>query len=346
MRNMNLTERWKEQARSIGFDLVGTCPAVTPEGIHHLYEWLEAGSAGGMAYIENRKDAYAHPRGVLAGVKSLLMLGTNYATDEQADVPDGFGRVSNYSWGEGDYHDLIHRRLKGLVRWMDDASPGSHSRGVVDTAPLLERDFARLAGLGWIGKNTMLINREAGSYFFLAAVLTDVELDYDDRFSHDHCGTCTACLDKCPTDAFPKPYVLDATRCISYQTIEHRDEISHDLREGIGDWLFGCDVCQQVCPWNRKSVPTNEPTFQPLEGMRPVDLCALFELDDESFRKRFRKTPLWRAKRKLILRNAAIVLGNQRYQPASPVLQSGLSDEEALVRNACQWALDQIGIPG
>ena len=342
MRNSSLTDRLKEFARSVGFDLAGTCPAVTPEGIHHLFEWLDSGFAGSMRYIDDRRDAYAHPGGVLAGVKSLLMLGTNYATADHEDLPDGFGRVSNYSWGEGDYHDLIHRRLKQVVRWLGETVAGSQSRGVVDTAPLLERDFARLAGLGWVGKNTMLINREAGSYFFLAAVLTDVELDYDDRFSADHCGTCTACLDQCPTDAFPKPYVLDATRCISYLTIEHRESIDHGLRTGIGDWLFGCDVCQQVCPWNRKSEPTDEPVFQPLETMRPVDLCELFALSDESFRTKFRKTPLWRAKRKLILRNAAIVLGNQKFQPAVSVLQDGLSDEEPLIRDACRWALDAI----
>ena len=342
MRNMNLTQRLKDRAHSVGFELAGTCPAVTPEGIHSLFEWIDAGFAGEMTYIENRREAYEHPTGVLPGVKSMLMLGTNYSTTDHAQITNGFGRVSNYSWGEGDYHDLMHVRLKTLVRFLGEQVPGSHSRGVVDTAPLMERDFARLAGLGWIGKNTMLINRQAGSYFFLAAILTDVVLDYDDRFPADHCGSCTDCLDHCPTDAFPKPYVLDATRCVSYLTIEHRTTIKPELRPGIGDWLFGCDICQQVCPWNRKSEPTVEPTFQPLESMRPVDLCKLFQLDDNAFRNRFRKTPLWRAKRKLILRNAAIVLGNQKFRPALKVLTAELNNAEAVVRDACQWAIDQI----
>ncbi|MCA9213803.1 MAG: tRNA epoxyqueuosine(34) reductase QueG [Planctomycetales bacterium] len=340
---MNLTERLKHQAHATGFDLAGTCPAVAPDGIHHFYRWLENGFAGDMGYIEQRRDAYAHPKGVLPEVRSLLVLGTYYATTDHAPSPPGFGRVSNYAWGEGDYHDLIHGRLKQLVKWLSSEVPSSRSRGVVDTAPLLERDFARLAGLGWVGKNTMLINRDAGSYFFLAAVLTDVELEYDDRFSVDHCGKCTACLDQCPTDAFPEPYVLDATKCISYLTIEHRTAIDESLRQGIGDWLFGCDVCQQVCPWNRKPQPTCEPTFHPLNNMNPIDLCELFELTDDAFRSRFRKTPLWRAKRTLILRNAAIVLGNQKFGPAKPVLRRALNDSEEIVCDACQWALDRIG---
>jgi epoxyqueuosine reductase len=220
----------------------------------------------------------------------------------------------------------------------------------------LEREFAQLAGLGWVGKHTLLINKPAGSYFFLAALLTDQELVYDEPFTADHCGTCRACLDACPTNAFPQPYVLDATRCISYLTIELREQIPADLRPGIGEWLFGCDVCQEVCPWNQKQAPSPQPSprgrgsdetaFQPLAEMNPVDLIALFDLDEESFRARFRHTPLWRARRRGILRNAAIVLGNQRASAASKVLIRGLSDTEPLVRGACAWALGRIGGEG
>jgi epoxyqueuosine reductase len=271
------------------------------------------------------------------------MLAMPYRTTEPKAADLGQGKVSRYAWGH-DYHELIWRRLDELARWLSARSPACRVRGVVDTAPLLEREFAQLAGLGWVGKNTLLLNKELGSWFFLAALLTDLELDYDAPYTADHCGTCTACLDACPTDAFVAPYVLDARKCISYLTIELRSEIPEPLREGVGDWVFGCDVCQDVCPWNtreRNAAHTDEPTFQPLEGMNAVDLITLFDLDDEDFRQRFRHTPLWRAKRRGLLRNAAIVLGNHPTEKAIPALMKGLSDSEPLVREACTWGLRQ-----
>jgi len=233
--------------------------------------------------------------------------------------------------------------LHALADWLRERTPGAQVRGVVDSAPLLEREFAVQAGLGWIGKNTLLLNKPAGSYFFLAALLTDLDLPADEPFRTDHCGTCTACLDACPTQAFPQPYVLDATKCISYLTIELRDSIPEELRAGIGDWLFGCDVCQDVCPWNQRAPLSDEPMFQPRADENPVDLIALFELDEAGFKERFRHSPLWRAKRRGILRNAAIVLGNQRSRQAIPALTRGLKDEEAIVGEACAWALGAIG---
>jgi epoxyqueuosine reductase len=238
-----------------------------------------------------------------------------------------------------DYHDLIHQRLKELANFLRSSAPDCQVRGVVDTAPLLEREFAQLAGLGWVGKNTLLLNREAGSWFFLAALLTDLELDYDQPHETDHCGTCRACLDACPTDAFPQPYVLDATRCISYLTIELREAIPTDLREGVGDWLFGCDVCQDVCPWNRRTPEATEPGLRPEPNLNPIDAAALFALDDDAFRQRFRKTPLWRSKRRGILRNAAIVLGNRPSPVGLEALLRGLIDFESLIRAASAWAL-------
>jgi epoxyqueuosine reductase len=193
--------------------------------------------------------------------------------------------------------------------------------------------------LGWAGKNTLLLNRQEGSWFFLAALLTDVELAYDAAYESDHCGTCRACLDACPTDAFPQPYVLDATRCISYLTIELRDSIPVDLREGLGEWLFGCDVCQDVCPWNSKSLASGSAEFEPCADSNPIDLIRLFDLDDEAYRERFRHTPLWRPRRRGLLRNAAIVLGNRPNVAAIPALVRGLSDAESLVRGASAWAL-------
>jgi epoxyqueuosine reductase len=338
-----LTATLKAAANELGFTLTGVCPAVAPVGTTHLAEWLDRGYAGEMGYIAARQSAYEHPRHVLDGVRSILMLGLPYSTEPPQTLAAGQGRISRYAWGSGDYHDLIHGKLKRLLAVLREAAPNANARGVVDTAPLNEREFARLAGLGWIGKHTLLIHKPLGSYFFLAALLTDQPLEYDEPFAADHCGTCQACLKACPTDAFPQPGVLDATRCISYLTIEHRGPIPRELRPGIGDWLFGCDVCQEVCPWNHRAPHSTEEVFQPLAGHNPVDLAALFELDDEAFRRRFRHTPLWRSRRRGLLRNAAIVLGNQRAVAALSVLVRGLADAEPLVRGACAWALARIG---
>jgi epoxyqueuosine reductase len=292
-----------------------------------------------MHYLADRREAYSDPSRVLDGVRSIVMLAMNYRTAEPKSTAAGQGRVSRYAWGDADYHDMIRVRLTALGDFMVACVPGATVRGVVDTAPLLEREFAQLAGLGWIGKNTLLINRHEGSWFFLAALLTDIELKYDAAHETDHCGTCRACLDACPTGAFPKPYVLDATRCISYLTIELRGPIPPNLRSGMGDWLFGCDVCQDVCPWNSRAPQSAQTEFSPRPDSNPIDLAALFDLDDDAFRARFRHTPLWRPKRRGLLRNAAIALGNRPTESAIPALIRGLNDVEPLVRGACAWAL-------
>lgn len=339
-----LTAALKHEAQRLGFALAGACPAATPTGLSRFHAWLDAGYDGTMDYLADRADAYAHPRHVLDGVCSLLVLALNYRTCEPATPTPGQGRVSRYAWGT-DYHDLIHDRLKQLARCLQTLRPNARARGVVDTAPLLERELAQLAGLGWVGKHTLLLNKHVGSWFFLAALLTDAELAYDDPHTADHCGTCRACLDACPTQAFPAPYVLDSRRCISYLTIELRDQVPPELRAGVGDWLLGCDVCQDVCPWNHRAPTTAEPTLRPAEGMNPVALAELFALDETAFRQRFRHTPLWRPKRRGILRNAALVLGNQRASAALPALLHGLGDDEPLVRGACAWALGQFDDP-
>lgn len=336
-----LTARLKQEAARLGFGLAGVTPAVAPTGFTRLREWLAAGYGGTMNYLTEREAAYAHPSHVLEGARSIVVLTMNYRTAEPTPIEVGQGRISRYAWGN-DYHDLIHDRLHALADYVRAQAPGAKVRGVVDTAPLLEREFAQLAGLGWIGKNTLLLNKQHGSYFFLAALLTDLTLDYDGEHETDHCGTCTACLDACPTQAFVAPYVLDARRCISYTTIELRDEIPTELRAGHGDWVFGCDVCQDVCPWNRKAPITAEPTFAPQPTSHPLDLIELFDLDDAEFRRRFRDTPLWRSKRRGILRNAAIVLGNQRATAAIAALTRGATDSEPLIREACEWALAKI----
>jgi epoxyqueuosine reductase len=338
-----LTTGLKREAQRLGFALSGVCPAVSPPGFARFQEWLDTGFAGEMRYLTDRAAAYEHPQHVLDGVRSILMLAMPYRTEEPGPLAPGQGRVSRYAWSH-DYHELIWRRLDELAAWLSTQSMDCRVRGVVDTAPLLEREFAQLAGLGWVGKNTLLLNKDLGSWFFLAALLTDLELDYDAPYAADHCGTCTACLDACPTDAFVAPYVLDARKCISYLTIELRTQIPESLRAGVGEWLFGCDVCQDVCPWNTRehnAAHTDEPALQPVEGMNPIDLIALFDLDEEAFRRRFRHTPLWRAKRRGLLRNAAIVLGNRPADAAIPAFMKGLSDSEPLVREACAWALRQ-----
>ncbi|HKD36625.1 MAG TPA: tRNA epoxyqueuosine(34) reductase QueG [Pirellulales bacterium] len=344
MSPQSLTASIKAEATRLGFDLAGICPAVAPTGLSRFQEWLEAGFGGEMHYLAGRAEAYKHPRHVLDGARSIVMLAMPYRTGDPVEPRSGKGRVSRYAWGS-DYHDLIRSRLIELAEFVVERAPGCKARGVVDTAPLLEREFAQLAGLGWIGKNTLLLNKQLGSWFFLAALLTDAELEYDDPHATDHCGTCRACLDACPTAAFVAPYVLDARRCISYLTIELRGQIPSELRTGVGDWIFGCDVCQDVCPWNNHAPVSAEPAFQPSAEMNPIELTELFTLDDAAFRARFRHTPLWRAKRRGILRNAAIVLGNRPDPDSIPALASGLNDVEPIVRAACAWALRQFNLP-
>jgi epoxyqueuosine reductase len=338
MDSRSITDRLKSQAQRLGFEPAGVCAAVSPEGLDRFRQWISAGYAGEMEYLSARAEAYTHPRNVLDGVRSILMLALPYRTVEPVMPQPGYGRVSRYAWGT-DYHDLIRDRLRQLAAFLASQAPEARVRTVVDTAPLLEREFAQLAGLGWIGKNTLLLNKAAGSWFFLAALLTDLELAYDAPNATDHCGTCRACLDACPTDAFVDAYVLDARKCISYLTIETRLPIPRELRASIGDWLFGCDVCQEVCPWNHRSPLSEESGLQPRDAMTTIELAALFALDETQFRARFRDSPLWRPKRRGLLRNAAIVLGNQLAPEALPGLARGLDDDESLVRGAAAWAL-------
>ena len=304
------TAALKGEAISLGFELAGAAPAVPPPGIGHFEQWLAEGFAGEMRYLADRADAYRHPRHVLDGVRSILMLAINYRTVEPAEAAAGQGRISRYAWG-ADYHDVIRDRLNRLADLHRRLLPEAGVRGVVDTAPLLEREFGRLAGLGWIGKNTSLVTKPLGSWVFLAALLTTEELQYDEPFDADHCGSCRACLDACPTGALIEPYRLDARKCVSYLTIELPGPIPPELCESLGDRLFGCDACQEVCPHNRRTPKTAKPAFQPSEGMNPVELGELLSLDEEAFRLRFRHTPLWRAKHSGILRNAAVVLANR-----------------------------------
>ena len=343
----SLSERLREAARTAGFDLCGFAPAITPPTYPRFLDWLDAGHAAGMSYLETRREAYAHPRGVLDGARSVVMLAMNYHNNSKdAGNPDQIsnstGRVARYAQIERDYHDILRQRLRSLCDWLAAERPGCVARGIVDTAPLLERDFARLAGLGWFGKNTLLINRKLGSWLFLAAIVTDLDLPADRQFAASHCGTCTRCLDACPTDAFPEPYVLDARKCIAYWTIEHRGTIPDDVKPGLGDWLFGCDICQEVCPWNRKAPQASDPAMAARSHLSHLDALELLGLDDGQFKARFRGTPLDRPKLEGLQRNAAVVLGNRGDRSALPALREGLTHPHAAVREACQWAIAQI----
>lgn len=338
----SLEDRLKQQARALGFELAGIAPATESDGFDRLHDWLTRGFAGTMEYMERHGDARRHPASILPEVRSVIMVAMNYRpTDDETLKCMPRGRISRYARG-ADYHDVLRDRLNRLLDWLRQDRPDCLGRGVVDTAPLLERDFARRAGLGWFGKNTMLLNKRLGSYFFIGALLTNLELACDPPHTAAHCGTCTACLDACPTNAFVAPGLLDARRCISYLSIEHRGDIPEELRSGIGDWIFGCDVCQEVCPWNRKAPAGDEPLFQGSPDLEKVDLIELLGWSEEAFRRRFRGTALLRTKRRGLLRNAALVLGNTGDADALPALGRALDDPEPIVREAARWAIEQI----
>jgi epoxyqueuosine reductase len=267
-----------------------------------LQQWLADGFAGQMHFVADRLEAYRHPNSVLPGARSVLMLGMNYRSVEPADAGPGQAKVARYAWGD-DYHEIIRDRLHRLADFHRRLAPEAQVRGVVDTAPFFERRYAQLAGLGSIGKNTALINPRLGSWFCLAGLLTTETLDYDEPGTADCCGSCRACLDACPAGALVAPGRLDARKCISYLTIEQRGELSKEEHATCGNRLFGCDACQEACPWNRDTPATAEQAFYPGPNMNPVEVAELLALDEAGFRRRFRHTPLWRAKRAGTLRN-------------------------------------------
>jgi epoxyqueuosine reductase len=331
--------RLKAQAQELGFELVGIAPATPADGFDQLREWLDHGYAGEMAYMHKHGDARRHPESILPEVRSVVMVGMCYAP--AVAFSSGAAHVARYAVG-ADYHDVLRHKLNDLLAWVRTEIGNCRGRSVVDTAPLLERDFARRAGLGWFGKNTMLLNKRLGSYFLLGALLLDLDLQPDPIHETQHCGTCTACVEACPTAAFVAPHQLDARKCISYLTIELRGAIATELCAPMGDWLFGCDICQEVCPWNRKAPATNEPAFQPRPELVSLEPRAVLELSEADFRRVFRGTALWRSKRSGLRRNAAIVLGNRGEPGAIPVLERAAQDEDPVVREAAAWALERI----
>jgi epoxyqueuosine reductase len=306
--SVTLTESVKALAQEMGFDLIAIGPAGPPDHGAEFRRWVEAGHAGTMAYLERRSEERLDPVRLLPDAASIVCVARNYYQGEARDP--SWEPVARYAWGR-DYHDIIAPRLERLAAYLRDAC-GARCRAYVDTGPVLERDMAARAGLGWIGKNTMLLHPALGSWFFIGVVLTTAELEHDAPLP-DRCGSCRACLDACPTQAFVAPYVLDARRCISYLTIEHRGTVDPALHGAVGQWQFGCDRCQSVCPWNRKAGVTREPAFFPVAPYPGAE--SVLAMSDQDFRREFAGTALLRPKAAGMRRNAAIALENARRAP-------------------------------
>jgi len=342
--------RARELALALGFDRAGVAPVEPGPDTERARTWVERGYAGGMEWIGRRLEERVDPRRVLPGARSALVVALLYARPEPGfpDPSDATGRVARYAGGE-DYHRVMGERLESLATALEALGPEPvRTRAYVDTGPVLERVLAVRAGLGWQGKNTCLIDPQLGSYLFLGVVLTDLALAAD-RPEPDHCGTCTACLDACPTDAFPAPYVLDATRCLAYTTIELRGSIPEPLREPQGSWVFGCDVCQEVCPWNRRrgrEVPPNRQGLRermaPAPAWRDPPLAWILELDEEAFRDATRRTALRRAKHRGLLRNALVAAGNSGDRRLVPQVRRHARGDDPLLAEHARWALERL----
>jgi epoxyqueuosine reductase len=350
--NSDLAAGIKRAALDAGFDLSGIAPVADSDELKRFPEWISAGHAGEMKYMEARNDQGELKRASLSHAapwaKSVIVCAINYNTDNpystQVHDPDR-GWISRYAWSQEDYHDAVLRRLKqveaAVQQIVADSQPNLITRSYVDTGPIVERVFAKYAGVGWIGKNTCIINQKKGSWLFLGVILTSLELA-PDMAAPDRCGTCTRCIEACPTDAILAPYQLDSNRCISYVTIEKRGAIPEELRSGMGHHVFGCDICQDVCPWNRKAPVTSAPEFSPRSGLVNPALDWLAEMSAEQFREAFRGSPILRTKRSGLRRNTAIALGNSRRSEAVPLLEKLAQDEDKSVAESARWALLQI----
>jgi epoxyqueuosine reductase len=352
---VTLAKQIKSKAFALGFDLVGIVAAGPLAGIAAFERWLADGRHGEMGYLARNVGRRGDPRQLLPGAKSIIVIACNYHTTNpepvagatrNADIPvratDAHcGQIARYALGD-DYHDIIGGKLDALIEAIRALVPGVQAKACVDTAPVLERELAQRAGLGWIGKNTMLLHRRFGQWLFLGEILLDVELWPDAPEIHDRCGRCTRCITACPTNAIVAPRELDARRCISYLTIELKGPIPPELRPLIGNRIFGCDDCLEVCPWNRFAQQAREPGFSPRKDLTTPELVKLLELDEAEFKRRFARSPILRAKRRGLLRNVCVALGNSRDPRAVPALKRALKDAEPLVREHAAWALEQI----
>jgi epoxyqueuosine reductase len=331
------------EALSLGFDCIGiTDPAAIGDAGNHFRAFVEAGGHGDMDWLAARPERRADPRVLWPEVRSIIMLGVNYGPDENPLAilqQRSRGGISVYAQGD-DYHDLIKKRLKALARWLV-ATSGGDVKVFVDTAAVMEKPLAQASGLGWQGKHTNLVSREFGSWLFLGAIYTTLDLPHDEADT-DHCGSCRACLDICPTNAFPAPYKLDARRCISYLTIESKGPIPREFRKAIGNRIYGCDDCLAACPWNKFAQTGRETKLAARENLRAPTLAELARLDDAAFRALFAKSPVKRTGRDRFIRNVLIAIGNSEDASLADAAKRLLGDESALVRGAAVWALSQL----
>jgi epoxyqueuosine reductase len=342
----------KQAAHEAGFELAGIAPVRDFAELNHFPHWIEAGHAGEMKYLEARDDAGQLKRSSLRSTapwaRSVMVCAINYNTahsysTQVADSERGW--ISRYAWSREDYHEAVMRRLRTVESWLRNQagaeSAALQTRCYVDTGPLVERVYAKYAGVGWIGKNTCILNQKLGSWLFLGVILTSLELD-PDLPAPDRCGSCTRCIDACPTAAFIAPYQLDSNKCIAYLTIEKRGSIPEEMREGMGRQVFGCDICQDVCPWNRKAPATSAEEFQSREGLVNPALEWLAEMSAEEFRQKFRGSPIRRAKRSGLRRNAAIAMGNSGNRKFLPLLEKLVTDEDSVVAESATWAVKNL----
>jgi epoxyqueuosine reductase len=331
------------EARALGFDCVGvTGPDAIAAAARHFHAFLDDGAHGDMDWLAAQPERRADPRVLWSGVRSVILLGVNYGPDQDPlDIlrQRTRGAISVYAQGD-DYHDVIKKRLKALARWLVAAS-GAEVKVFVDTAAVMEKPLAQAAGVGWQGKHTNLVSREFGSWLFLGAIFIATELPRDEP-EIDHCGSCQACLDICPTAAFPAPYRLDARRCISYLTIESKGPIPHEFRKAIGNRIYGCDDCLAVCPWNKFAQQGREARLAARDQLRAPELADLARLDDAAFRALFAKSPVKRIGRNRFIRNVLIAIGNANDGALAIEATRLLDDESPLVRGAAVWALSQL----
>lgn len=343
----------RQQARTLGFELVGITTPDPPEHFAVYVQWLEAHRHGEMEYLERESARLkrADPRRILPQSRSIWVLAMRYASapnlsEHEMNHSDGlYGRIAAYARGE-DYHLAFSWRMQRLMRAIQERISGEfRARAYSDTGPILERDLAQRAGLGWIGKNTCLIHPRLGSYFLLGEVLSSAEIEPDAPFPSDRCGSCQRCVQACPTKCILADRTIDSRRCISYLTIELKGAIPLEMRPLLGNWVFGCDICQQVCPWNQRFAPRDEPAIlTPRPGIATPHLIEELSLTPQAFQEKFRRSAVKRAKRRGYLRNVAVALGNTRDPRAVPALIQALRNEpEALVRQHVAWALGQLG---
>ena len=332
----SLREQVVALSRELGFDTCRFATADPPKHTGAFRDWLDQGAGGEMTYLSRNAEKRCDPQQVLPGAKSIIVLALNYFQGDR--VEENRGRIARYAWGE-DYHQVIERKLDAIDRFL--RTSGGVQKCYVDTGPILERDHAASAGVGWHGKSTMLLNRELGTWFFLGEILTTLEFA-PDRSQPDRCGTCAQCIQACPTGAITAPHRVDARRCISYLTIELKGSIPLELRPLMGDRIYGCDACLDACPWNRFAQVSREIAFQMPPEIAALRLRDYLALDEERFRALFRKSPIKRTKRRGLLRNVCVALGNVGGADDLPALEKAATDHEPLIAEHARWAIEQI----